>query len=94
VRERKDAEEAVRQARETARQRAVDLADEVFKTAAGRELLEHLCVKFHLRGRAFIAPDSRSPACPYAAATRDGEKAPLHYLIELARAADPKFFIP
>jgi hypothetical protein len=94
VKEAKDAELAIRRAREAERQRAVDLADEVFKTPAGRELLEHLCRKFHLRGRAFISSDSRSQACPYAAATRDGEKVPLHYLIELARAADPKFFIP
>ena len=94
VREANEAAEAVRKAREAERQRAVDLAEEVFKTDAGRELLEHICKKFHLRGRVFLTGDARGPACPYAAATRDGEKAPLWYLIELARSADPKFLIP
>lgn len=94
VKERKDVEEAVKQAREAERKRAVDLADEVFKTPAGRELLEHLCRKYHLRGRVFLCPERGLPTCPYAAATRDGEKAPLHYLIDLARVADPKFLIP
>jgi len=94
VAENREAAEKRAKEREAERQRAVDLADAVFKTPDGRELLEHLCKKFHLHGRAFLTLDARAPACPYAAATRDGEKAPLWYLIELARAADPKFLIP
>jgi hypothetical protein len=90
----REAVERARQEREVERQRAVDLADEVFKTPAGRELLEHLCRKYHLHGRVFLTSEARASACPYAAAARDGEKAPLWYLIDLARAADPKFSIP
>lgn len=94
VKEREEQAEARRVAREAEKARAVDLADEVFKTDAGRELLEHLCRKFHLHGRAFLTAEASGPACPYAAATRDGERAPLWYIIDLCRAADPKFPIP
>lgn len=94
IKEREDKEQARRAELEAEQARAVDLADEVLKTPAGRELFEHLCKKYHLHGRAFLTPDARASACPYAAASRDGERAPLWYLIKLARAADPKFPIP
>lgn len=79
---------------EAERARAVDLASEVFSTPDGYELLQHLCRKFHYNGPVFLTADASAPACPYAAAKRDGEKQPLRYLIELCRAADPKFPIP
>lgn len=92
--ENRERNEAIAKARDEQRQRAIDLADEVFATPAGRELLEHLCAKFHLRGRTFLTPQPHASACPFAAAVRDGERVPVNYLIDLARAANPKFIIP
>lgn len=66
----------------------------VLKSENGRELFEYLSRKFHLRGRAFLTMDVRGTACPFAAATRDGEKAVLWHLIDLARIEDPEFPIP
>lgn len=79
---------------EAEKARMVDLAHEVFTNPAGRELLEHLCRKYHLHGPVFLNAEAAAPSCPFSAAKRDGEKQPLRYLIELCRAADPKFPIP
>lgn len=94
VKEHREREEARREELKQKRERAVNVAEAVFQTADGIELLTYLCDKFHLHGRAFLSGDARAPACPYTAATRDGERAVLWHLIELARETHPKFPIP
>ena len=94
VKENREREDARGEELKRKRERAVNVADAVFKTDDGRELLGYLCEKFHLHGRAFLSGDVRAPACPFTAATRDGERAVLWHLISLARETDPKFPIP
>lgn len=94
VREREEAAEAIRIAREAEKSRMAELTARVLKTEDGSELFGYLCRKYHLHGRSFLTADAKSPCCPYAAATRDGEKEPLRHLIALARLAEPSFFIP
>ena len=94
VKEHREREETRRDELKQKRERAANVAEAVFKTDDGRELLAYLCEKFHLHGRVFMTSDVRSPACPFAAATRDGERAVLWHLIGLARETDPKFPIP
>lgn len=71
-----------------------ELAESVLKSKDGKELFAYLARRFHLHGRCFLSTDARSPVCPYAAATRDGEKTVLWHVLELAREADPEFPIP
>ena len=85
--------EAATARREVERQRAGKLAAEVLSTEAGKELFEYLSRRYHLAGRSFLTPDAKGPACPYAAAQRDGEKAILWELVRMARLADPDFQI-
>lgn len=94
AKEREEAAEAQRKARETERARMGELAEAVLKSKDGKELFAYLAKKYHLHGRCFLSTDARSPVCPYAAATRDGEKSVLWHLLELAREADPQFPIP
>jgi len=91
---REEAADAQRKARETERAKMAELAEAVLKSKDGKELFGYLARKYHLRGRCFLSSDARAPVCPYAAATRDGEKAVLQHLIDLAREADPDFPIP
>jgi hypothetical protein len=92
--ERDEAAETLRKIRETERQRMADLAQAVLSSKDGKELFGYLVRRFHLHGRCFLSTDARSPVCPYAAATRDGEKTVLWHLLELAREANPEFPIP
>jgi hypothetical protein len=94
AREREQAAAAIQIAREAERQRLAAVALRILNSEDGVELLGYLSKKFHLRGRSFLSLDARSACCPYAAATRDGEKAVIWHLIELARLADPEFLIP
>ncbi len=94
IKERQDAEEAQRLARDLEKARMAELAAKVLKSEDGAALFGYLCRKYHLHGRSFLSADARSACCPFAAATRDGEKEPLRHLIQLARVADPQFFIP
>lgn len=94
AREREVEVERIRLAKEAERLRMAEKAEAVFKTKDGAELLEYLCRKYHIRGRSFLNDGARTPCCPYAAATRDGEKAAIWHLIDLARIADPEFPIP
>ena len=71
-----------------------ELAASVLSSDGGKELFGYLARRFHLHGRCFLSTDARSPVCPYAAATRDGEKTVLWHLLELAREANPEFPIP
>ena len=90
-------EEAKRQlleARSVEHARLAEIAAEVLKTKDGKALFDHLAYHFRLRGRSFKSENVTSAACPYAAAVRDGEKAVMHYVYNLARAADPTIPIP
>lgn len=94
VKEHREAGEAVAKAREIERQRMAELAAGILKSDNGKELFAYLCRKYHFHGRNFLQTDARSACCPFAAATRDGEKEPLRHLIALARLVDPLFPIP
>lgn len=85
---------ALQEAREAAKARAAENAAAILKTDAGRELFEYLARKFHLRGRAFMSASHDSPACPYAAASRDGERAVINHVFDLARTINPEVPIP
>lgn len=90
--------ERTRGEQQTARLAALDSAAKaaatVLETPAGRELFAYLARKYHLRGRAFLSANTNSPACPYAAAVRDGEKAPIMHVYDLARIFDENIPIP
>lgn len=86
--------EAVREAAEAVKARAAKAALAVLQSDDGRELFEYLAKKYHLRGRAFLSPQIHAPCCPYAAATRDGEKSILNHVYDLARALDSEIRIP
>lgn len=92
--EHEERQEAVEIAAKAARERAAKAALAVLTTDNGRELFAYLAKKFHLRGRCFVGASVHSPCCPYAAATRDGEKAVIHHVYDLARALDETIPIP
>ncbi len=94
AKEREEAAERLKREREAEWQRMAECAEVVLKTKEGKALFGYLCKRFHLHGKSFVAADVRSSACPYAAASRDGEKSVLWHLIDLARASDPDFPIP
>lgn len=65
----------------------------VFSSDDGKELLGHLVERFGVLGRTFI-PTDRGEVNALRAATRDGERAAVIYLLNLIRKADPKFNFP
>ena len=75
-------------------QAASKAAATVLETPAGRELFDYLAKKYHLRGRSFLTASSHAASCPFAAASRDGEKAVLNHVYDLARNFDPNTVIP
>lgn len=86
--------EAVDEATKAARARAATAALAVLKTDDGRELFGYLAKKFHLRGRSFLTTGVNAGSCPYAAAVRDGEKAAIMHVFDLARLLDEQIPIP
>lgn len=83
----------VRQQEHIAKQaRLAQVAEAVFSTPDGAELLTHLCQRFELTGRTFI-PGDRGEINALRAAVRDGERAMVNYLILLIRSANPDFKI-
>jgi hypothetical protein len=81
-------------ARQELQQRVGAAAARVLATDDGKVLFEYLAGRFHLRGRSFLAAANHAGACPYAAAVRDGEKAALMHVYDLARLADETILIP
>ena len=65
----------------------------VLRTEDGKELLVHLVKRFDLTGRTFMAGD-KGEVNALRAAIRDGERAVVRHLIDLARKADKDFPIP
>ena len=94
VEEANRAREAAEKERKAALDRAADLALAVLRSDDGRELFEYLARRVHLRGRSFLSPNAITPACPYAAASRDGEKAAIMHVYDLARMKDADIPIP
>lgn len=79
--------------REEEAKRIASIAYQVFNTEAGQELLHHLIHRYGLLTRTFI-PGKDHAVCPYRAAVRDGERAPVSYLIHLIRTHKPDHPIP
>lgn len=73
--------------------RICQVAASVLKTEDGKELLSYLIKRFDLTGRVFIAGD-KNEVNALRAAIRDGERACVRHLIDLARKADKDFPIP
>jgi hypothetical protein len=84
------AAEAERHKRED---RLAQVALAVLRTDDGRELLAHLVKRFDLTGRTFLSGD-KGEVNALRAAIRDGERAVVRHLIDLARKADKDFPIP
>jgi hypothetical protein len=84
---------AAQDARGKDQQRLGQVALAVLRTDDGRELLAHLVKRFDLSGRTFMAGE-KGEVNALRAAIRDGERAAVRYLIDLARRADKDFSIP
>jgi len=74
--------------------RLCQIAAEVFASDAGQELLGHICQRFDLLGRTFIASVDRGDVNALRAAIRDGERAAVNYLLSMIRSANPDFKLP
>lgn len=91
--DRKEAHKNAEASRMAEAQRLAALAYECFSTPAGTELLHHFIHKYGLTTRTFI-PGESATVCPYRAAIRDGERAPVSYIIHLLRTHKPDHPIP
>lgn len=74
--------------------RLAQIAAELFGSDPGQELLAHLCKRFDVLGRTFIATGDRGDVNALRAAARDGERAAVNHLLRLCRRGDPKFILP
>ena len=61
----------------------------VISSEAGQELLAHLWKRFDIEGRTFIPCGERGDVNTIRAAIRDGERAAIKYIFDLARKANP-----
>lgn len=59
----------------------------------GKAVINHLWKRFGLDERVFIA-DANGAVCPLRAAVRDGERAAIKYILELARKSQPEIPTP
>lgn len=64
-------------------------ANEVLTSGSGSELLSHLWKRFDVEGRSFIPSTDRGEVNTIRAAIRDGERAAIKYIFDLARKANP-----
>lgn len=80
---------------EATRKAMAEVAVRVLNTPDGTRLFAYLAKKHHVFfGHVFLTDHPARPACPFAAARRDGATEPIKHVFALARSLDPTIPIP
>ncbi len=92
-----EAKRAAATAKTTANQKDLDRLSQAFAAVLmsedGKTVMNHLWKRFGIDDRVFIN-DGNGSLCPLRAAIRDGERAAIKYIFELARKSKPDLQTP